>query len=85
MKIGLKLMATISHLMPPGPQVAHKVEIEVDEGITLNDIIEKYKVAPELAHLVLVNGVYIEPHERNQSGLIKADDVVAIWPPVAGG
>lgn len=85
MKIGLKLMATIAHLMPPGPQVAHKVEIDVDEDVTLNDIIEKHKVAPELAHLVLINGTYIEPHQRNQPGLIRENDVVAIWPPVAGG
>ena len=85
MKIGLKLMATIAHLMPPGEKVANRMDIEVHEGVTLNDIIEKYKVAPELAHLVLINGIYIEPHDRATSGLIKENDVVAIWPPVAGG
>ncbi len=78
-------MATIAHLMPPGEKIANRIDIEVDEGVTLEDIITRFKVAPELAHLVLVNGVYIEPHERETSGLIKENDVVAIWPPVAGG
>lgn len=85
MKIGLKLMATIAHLMPPGEKRANRIDIEVDENVTLQDIISKFQVPPELAHLVLINGVYIEPHQRETSGLIKENDVVAIWPPVAGG
>jgi len=39
---------------------------------------------PNLAHLVMVNGVYIKPEERDQYAL-KSHDALAICPPVAGG
>jgi molybdopterin converting factor small subunit len=35
-------------------------------------------------HLVLVNGKYIEPSQR-ASYALKEGDVLAIWPPIAGG
>jgi sulfur carrier protein ThiS len=37
-----------------------------------------------LVHLVLVNGKYIKPEDRN-THLLFENDVLAIWPPVAGG
>lgn len=85
MRIGLKLMATLAHLMPPGEKIANRVDIECDEGVSLNDLVRKFNVPPELAHLVLINGVYVDPQDREKSGLITESDVVAIWPPVAGG
>ena len=39
---------------------------------------------PKLVHLVLVNGRYIEPEQRLTQTL-KEGDVLAIWPPIAGG
>jgi sulfur carrier protein ThiS len=39
---------------------------------------------PKLVHLVLVNGVYVPPEERATRTLAPGD-VLAIWPPVAGG
>jgi sulfur carrier protein ThiS len=39
---------------------------------------------PKLVHLVLVNGVYIPPNQRAERPL-QAGDVLAIWPPIAGG
>ncbi len=85
MKIGLKLMATLAHLMPPGEKIANRVDIEIEEGVSLNDLVRKFNVPPELAHLVLINGVYVDPDDRGKGGLITENDVVAIWPPVAGG
>ena len=38
----------------------------------------------KLVHLVLVNGVYVQPEER-ASRVLKDGDVLAIWPPIAGG
>jgi molybdopterin converting factor small subunit len=37
-----------------------------------------------MVHLVLVNGVYVAPAEH-MSHVLKQDDVLAIWPPIAGG
>jgi len=84
MKIQFKLFATLQHLLPAGA-VKNIVEIEVAEDVTLNEIIDRYKVPRELAHLVLVNGVFHCEADRDQRNLLKENDVLAIWPPVAGG
>jgi sulfur carrier protein ThiS len=38
----------------------------------------------KLVHLVLINGVYVPPDERATRRLAEGD-VLAIWPPIAGG
>lgn len=48
------------------------------------DIVNKFQLPVKLVHLVLVNGKYIKAEERDTYPL-KEDDVLAIWPPVAGG
>lgn len=84
MKITFKLYATLGDLLPSN---AHKnaASIEVDEDVTLHSIIDQYHVPRKLAHLVLINGVFVCDADRDQSGLLKEGDVLAIWPPVAGG
>lgn len=84
MKIRLKLYATISHCLPPHAH-RNQAEVELPDDVTLNKVIEKYKIPPELAHLVLLNGVFICDVDRDQTGLMKDGDTLAIWPPVAGG
>ena len=84
MKITFKLYASLAGHLPSGA-VNNAVQIEVDEDISLLQLIERYKVAPESAHLVLVNGIYSAPESRPQQSVLKAGDTVAIWPPVAGG
>ena len=84
MKITFKLYATLGDLLPPNA-VRNVAEIEVDEQATLHSIIDKYQVPRELAHLVLINGVFVCDADRDESGLLKEGDVLAIWPPVAGG
>ena len=38
----------------------------------------------ELVHLVLVNGVFV-PRAERASRVLHEGDVLAIWPPIAGG
>ncbi len=83
MKITLKLYATLGDLLPPGA-VANAAQIDVDDDVTLNQLIQHYKIPPKLAHLVLINGVFACETDRD-SAVLKAGDVLAIWPPVAGG
>ncbi|MEM7293411.1 MAG: MoaD/ThiS family protein [Pseudomonadota bacterium] len=82
-KITLKLYATLGDLLPPHAK-NNAAEIEVDEDVTLNEIIQRFQIPPELAHLVLVNGHFACEADRNHP-MLKPDDVLAIWPPVAGG
>lgn len=83
MKITLKLYATLGDLLPDSAR-QNMLEIEVAEDVTPNQIIDQYKVPRELAHLVLLNGHYVQPEQRDQS-IIKSNDTLAIWPPIAGG
>ena len=84
MQITLKLYATLSDLLPSGA-VKNAAPVTVEDGVTLNQIIDKYKVPRELAHLVLINGVFVCDTDRDQTGALVDGDVLAIWPPVAGG
>ncbi len=84
MKITFKLFATLQHLLPPGA-VKNAVTIEVSDDASMHDIIDQFKVPRELAHLVLINGVFYCEADRDQAKILKEDDVLAIWPPVAGG
>jgi sulfur carrier protein ThiS len=83
MKITFKLFATLSDYLPPERQ-GNILPIEVPEGTSIMDIVNKFQLPVKLVHLVLVNGKYIKAEERDTYSL-KEDDVLAIWPPVAGG
>lgn len=84
MKITFKLYATLQDLLPSGA-VKNAVMIDVADDASLNDIIDRFQVPRELAHLVLVNGVFHCNEDRDKRQVLKENDVLAIWPPVAGG
>jgi sulfur carrier protein ThiS len=54
------------------------------DGTTILKAIEPFGMPPKLVHLVLVHGVYIAPEQRAER-VLQDGDVLAIWPPVAGG
>ncbi len=83
MKVTLKLFATLGDLLPQGAK-ANAIEIEVPDGSTPNDLIDRFQVPRELAHLLLVNGVYVDRANRDKP-IVHSGDTVAVWPPVAGG
>ncbi len=84
MKITLKLFATLTDYLPAASRYTNIVELEVADGATILQIIEPFHLPQKLVHLVLVNGKYIEPEKRASHSLIDGD-VLAIWPPIAGG
>ena len=83
MKITIKLFALLAKYLPDGA-VRNKVDIDVADGASVQDVIHHLKLPSEHCHLVLVNGVYIAPSER-ETRVIQAGEALAIWPPVAGG
>ena len=83
LKITLKLFAGLSEYLPDGAY-RNSVEVVLDREKSINQVIEQFKVPAEQAHLVLVNGVYCAPSDRDHNKL-KEGDALAIWPPVAGG
>lgn len=83
MKIQLKLYASLKEFLPADTR-GNVLEIEVDEGVTPAQLIERFHLPPKLTHLVLVNGHYIPPEKRD-SVQMQDGDALAIWPPIAGG
>ena len=83
MRITFKLYATLQEYLPEDA-VKNSISIDVPEDISAYQVIDQFKVPREKAHLVLVNGVYIYPDQRNEP-ILKENDTLAVWPPVAGG
>ncbi|MDM7456897.1 MAG: sulfur carrier protein ThiS [Tepidimonas sp.] len=83
MQVLLKLFATLEDYLPPGSRF-NQVEITVADGATVQAVIDQHRLPPKLVHLVLVNGVFIPPSERSAHRLTPGD-VLAVWPPIAGG
>ncbi|WP_058616281.1 sulfur carrier protein ThiS [Tepidimonas taiwanensis] len=83
MQVTLKLFATLGDHLPPGARF-NQVALDVPDGTTVQALIDRYQLPPKLVHLVLVNGVFVPPAERATRALAPGD-VLAIWPPIAGG
>ena len=79
----LKLFASLSQYLP-ATAVDNRLDITVESDTTIAAIIERFNLPEKLVHLVLVNGVYIDPSDRAQR-VLQPVEVLAIWPPVAGG
>ena len=84
MKITLKLFASLTDYLPVESRYTNIVELDLMERTTIGQIIETHQLPPKLVHLVLVNGKYIAPADRQTHALVEGD-VLAIWPPIAGG
>ncbi|MBS0510828.1 MAG: MoaD/ThiS family protein [Proteobacteria bacterium] len=83
MKIAFKLFASLSDYLPAGSR-DNRIELDVDEGVSVAEMIRRYQVPERSAHLVLVNGLFVPPAERSRRRLQEGDEV-AVWPPIAGG
>lgn len=83
MMIKVKLFAMLQDRLPPGAK-DHTMEVEVEEGATPQQVVDMLRIPPEMAHLVLVDGLHLIPAERNVRRLLPGE-TLAIFPPVAGG
>ena len=84
MKITFKLFASLTDYLPVEARYTNVVELDIAPDATISQIIEPFGMPPKLVHLVLINGKYIEPDKRLTQTLVEGD-VLAIWPPIAGG
>lgn len=83
MKIGFKLFASLTDYLP-ADRKGNRVDLDVEEGTTVANLISRYQIPDRSAHLVLVNGHFVPPAQRNAHRLAEGDEL-AIWPPIAGG
>jgi sulfur carrier protein ThiS len=84
MKIVFKLYASLTQYLPQEARLNNRLPMELPEGTSVAQVIEPFGLPHKLVHLVLVNGVYVPPEERLSRVLVDGD-VLAIWPPIAGG
>jgi len=84
MKITFKLYASLGAYLPQEARGHNQMALEVAPGATIAEVIAPFSLPTKLVHLVLVNGVYVPPDER-ATKVLTDGDVLAIWPPIAGG
>ncbi|MCX8116687.1 MAG: MoaD/ThiS family protein [Desulfobacterota bacterium] len=79
MEIEVKLFATLRDYLPKGSG-RFSCRLEIDGQTTVQDVLDRLKIPEEIPKIILVNGVH-----GKKGQLLKAGDVVSIFPPVAGG
>lgn len=78
MQVVLKLYASLSDHLPDEAKRTNEWSMDVADGTTVGELIERHQLPKRLVHLVLVNDHFIPPASRDSPGL--AEDVLAIWP-----
>lgn len=84
MKITLKLFASLATHLPAEARSRHRMELEVEPGATVADVIRRQGIPLGQCAIVLVDGVWVAPREWSARVLAEGE-ALAIWPPVAGG
>ena len=84
MNVNIEFYASLMKYLPPGKSRFRR-EVSVEDDITLSRLIEQFHISEAEAHLVLVNGHFVNCGEDRDQRKLVAGDTVSIWPPVAGG
>lgn len=84
MNVSFKLYASLSDYLPADARNTNTLELDLPDGTTVGEVISARQLPLRMCHLVLVNGVFV-PHSSRLQHVLQAGDVLAIWPPVAGG
>lgn len=84
MRITFKLYAGLTDYLPPDRRAGNRTVLDIPPESTVADVIAPFQLPMKLVHLVLINGVYVAPEQR-ATRTLQEGDVLAIWPPVAGG
>ena len=83
MKLVFKLYAGLTEYLPEHAE-NHAAVIDINDDESVPEVISRFNVPEDEVHLVLLNGVYLQPEER-ENVRFSEGDTLAIWPPVAGG
>jgi molybdopterin converting factor small subunit len=78
-RIEVQLFATFAQYLPPGGRDGSAV-LDVPESSTPRDIARQLGLPNDLDRVLLVNGRDADPDQR-----LAPDDVLTLFPPLAGG
>ncbi|HJV67715.1 sulfur carrier protein ThiS [Ideonella sp.] len=84
MHITFKLYASLTDYLPAERRPGNAIELDVAAGASVAEIIAPFNLPLKMVHLVLINGHFVPPDQRASRTLAEGD-VLAIWPPIAGG
>ena len=84
MTITLKLFASLAAHLPVDARSSHTVALDVSTGTTVLDVIRRQGIPEAICAIVLVDGHWVARPDRATRALADGQ-VLAIWPPVAGG
>ena len=84
MQITFKLYASLTDYLPAEQRRSNQMVLEVAADASIAEVIAPFALPMKLVHLVLINGTYVPPEQRATRTLAEGD-VLAIWPPIAGG
>jgi sulfur-carrier protein len=84
MRITLKLFASLAVHLPAEVRSSHRLDLDVEPGTTVLDVVRHHRIPEVLCAIVLVDGAWIARSER-ATRVLSDGEVLAIWPPVAGG
>ncbi len=79
MNIEVKLFFDLAKYLPSGHNKG-KVSMSLERGSTIQGIIGELGIPPQMQKVILVNGI-----KPKNEGKLKDGDIVAIFPPMAGG
>jgi sulfur carrier protein ThiS len=84
MRVTLKLFASLVAHLPADARAGHSVDLEVSPGTTVQEVIRQRGIPEALCAIVLIDGHWVARPDRATRELAEGQ-VLAIWPPIAGG
>ena len=84
MRITFKLFAQLQDFLPADARKTNACIVEIADATSDAQVIERFTLPPRLVHLVLLDGTFVPPAERD-ARILRDGETLAIWPPVAGG
>jgi sulfur carrier protein ThiS len=84
MRVTFKLFATLQDYLPADARSTNTLQLEIAEGTSVQELIERFGLPRQSCKLVLVDGIYV-PHAERANSVLRDGAAVAIWPPIAGG
>ncbi len=79
MNCELRLFGGLRTYLPEGSE-GFSCQMELKEGTTVDDLLQKVKIPREISKIILVNAIHAEVQQVLEEG-----DKVSVFPPVAGG
>ncbi len=79
MKIELKLFASLERYMPEGSSRHAPRKLDVEEGTTIQALLEELRVPIPSVKTIFLNSVHAQGDE-----ILKDGDRIGVFPPVAG-